>query len=54
MGSGSACGLLDRSPSRWANHQAVLAAAARFLLKPAEAETIAMRIFTTVAGLPKR
>jgi hypothetical protein len=50
MGSGSACGLLDRRPSRWANHQAVLAAAARFLLKPAEAETIAMRIFTTVAS----
>jgi hypothetical protein len=44
-----ACGLVDRSPSRWANRRAILAAAGRFLLQPAEAEAIATRIFTTVA-----
>ena len=45
-----ACGLVDRSPSRWANRRAILAAAGRFLLKPAEAEAIATRIFDTVAS----
>lgn len=30
-----ACGLVDRSPSRWANRRAILAAAGRFLLHPA-------------------
>jgi hypothetical protein len=44
-----ACGLVDRSPSRWANRRAILAAAGRFLLQPAAAEAIATRIFTTVA-----
>jgi serine/threonine-protein kinase HipA len=44
-----ACGLVDRSPSRWANRRAILVAAGRFLLQPAEAEAIATRIFTTVA-----
>ena len=45
-----ACGLVERSPSRWANRRAILAAAGRFLLKPAEAEAIATRIFDTVAS----
>jgi serine/threonine-protein kinase HipA len=45
-----ACGLVDRSPSRWANRRAILAAAGRFLLKPAEAEAIATRIFIAVAS----
>ncbi|MEB3322455.1 MAG: type II toxin-antitoxin system HipA family toxin [Synechococcaceae cyanobacterium] len=44
-----ACGQVNRRPSRWANRRAILAAAGRFLLKPAEAEAIASRIFTTVA-----
>jgi len=41
---------VDRSPSRWANRRAILAAASRFLLQPAEAEAIAMQIFTAVAS----
>jgi serine/threonine-protein kinase HipA len=45
-----ACGLVDRSPSRWANRRAILAAAGRFLLQPAEAEAIATQIFSTVAS----
>ena len=45
-----ACGLVDRSPSRWANRRVILAAAGRFLLQPAEAEAIAMQIFTAVAS----
>ena len=45
-----ACGLVDRSPSRWANRRAILAAAGRFLLQPAEAEAIATRIFDAVAS----
>jgi serine/threonine-protein kinase HipA len=45
-----ACGLVDRSPSRWANRRAILAGAGRFLLKPAEAEAIATRIFIAVAS----
>ena len=45
-----ACGLVERSPSRWANRRAILAAAGRFLLQPAEAEAIARQIFTTVAS----
>ena len=45
-----ACGLVDRSPSRWANRRAILAAAGRFLLQPAEAETILTRIVSTVAS----
>jgi hypothetical protein len=44
-----ACGLVDRTPSRWANRRAILAAAGRFLLQPTEAESIATQIFTTVA-----
>jgi hypothetical protein len=43
-------GLVDRSPSRWANRRAILAGAGRFLLKPAEAEAIATRIFDAVAS----
>ena len=45
-----ACGLVDRSPSRWASRRAILAAAGRFLLQPAEAEAIATQIFTAVAS----
>jgi len=45
-----ACGLVDRSPSRWANRRAILAAAGRFLLQPAEAEAILTRIVSTVAS----
>jgi serine/threonine-protein kinase HipA len=45
-----ACGLVDRSPSCWANRRAILAAAGRFLLQPAEAETILTRIVSTVAS----
>jgi hypothetical protein len=45
-----ACGLVERSPSRWANRRAILAAAGRFLLQPAEAEAILTRIFSTVAS----
>jgi serine/threonine-protein kinase HipA len=45
-----ACGLVDRTPSRWANRRAILAAAGRFLLQPAEAETILTRIVSTVAS----
>ncbi len=45
-----ACGLVERSPSRWANRRAILAAAGRFLLQPAKAKAIATRIFTTVAS----
>ena len=45
-----ACGLVDRRPSRWANRRAILAAAGRFLLQPAEAEANATRIFSTVAS----
>ena len=44
-----ACGLMEGSPSRWANRRAILAGAGRFLLKPAEAEAILTRIFTAVA-----
>ncbi len=44
-----ACGLVDRSPIRWADRRAILVAAGRFLLQPAEAEAILTRIFTTVA-----
>jgi hypothetical protein len=44
-----ACGLVDRTPSRWANRRSILAAAGRFLLQPTEAESIATQIFTTVA-----
>jgi serine/threonine-protein kinase HipA len=45
-----ACGLVDRNPSRWANRCAILTAAGRFLLKPAEAEAIFTRIVSTVAS----
>jgi hypothetical protein len=45
-----ACGLVDRSPSRWANSQEILAGAGRFLLQPLEAEAIATRIFDSVAS----
>ena len=45
-----ACGLVDRSPSRWANRRVILAAAGRFLLQPAEAEAILTRIVSTVAS----
>jgi serine/threonine-protein kinase HipA len=44
-----ACGLMDCTPSRWANRRSILAAAGRFLLQPAEAEAIATRIVSTVA-----
>jgi serine/threonine-protein kinase HipA len=44
-----ACGLVDRTPSRWANRRSILAAAGRFLLQPAEAQAILSRIVSTVA-----
>jgi len=57
-----ACGPVDRSPSRWANRRAILAAAGRFLPQPAEAEAIATTISMAVTasghcerrGLPSR
>jgi serine/threonine-protein kinase HipA len=45
-----ACGLVDRTPCRWANRRSILAAAGRFLLQPAEAQAIFTRIVSTVAS----